>query len=310
MSGCARTCVLWLVGWAAAATGFYFFLVRFGILDPAIYWASVGAGLCVTICVSYIIGIWSSWRERAILLDTMAGTPPTDGQWIAVSGHIRANSPLRTPLSGTPAVAYEYKISRTERSGKNSSDVPYYDGKGLSPSTIATRQGSVRLLAVPLFDIPAEVIDHRVAVANALQYISTTPFQTSATPEDLKVGMEHEATDDDGNFRVDKKHSDNDVELEECNYHEKVVKQGEMVCAFGLYSQQRGGLIPHPNWAKHTRIMRGDATDVARQLRNRMIKYVIGIVVFGAIAYGVFRIYEYHAAKELATSAASESSAE
>jgi len=300
MAGCARSCGLWLAGWAVAAAGFYFFFSRIGILDPVIYWASAGAGLCAAACVSYVIAIWNSWRERATLLDTVAGTPPDDGQWVAVSGHIRANSPLRTPLSGAPAVAYEYKISRTERSGKSSSDVAYYEGKALAPSTIATRQGTVRLLSVPTFDIDAEVIDHRVSVANALQYISTTPFQTSHTPKDQKIGMEQESTDDDGNFRVDKQHRDHDVDLEECNYHEKVIKQGEIVCAFGLYSMQRGGLIPHPNWAKQTRIMRGDASAVARQLTKRIIKYTIGIVVFAAIAYGIFRLYEYNAIKELA----------
>jgi hypothetical protein len=286
---------LWLAGWAAAAAGFYFYFLRFGILDPQIYWAAGGAGLCTAICIAYVIGIWNSWRERTALLDTVAGTPPEDGQWVAVSGHIRALSPLRTPLSASAAVAYEYKISRMERSGKNTSEVTYYDGKAITPSSIATRQGTVRLLAVPAFDIPEEKIDHRTAVANALQYISATRFQTSVTPKGEKIAMEHEMVDDDGNFRVDKKHRDNDVDLEDCRYHEKVIKQGEMICAFGLFSRQRGGLIPHANWAKQTRIMRGDATDVARQLRNRIIKYTIGIVIFAAAVYGIVWLYQTNA---------------
>jgi hypothetical protein len=35
---------------------------------------------------------------------------------------------------------------------------------------------------------------------------------------------------------------------------------------------------------------------VAAQLRSRMIKYFIGIVVFSAIAYGIVRFYAYKAA--------------
>lgn len=295
MSGCARTCVLWVVGWAVASAASYFYFLRFGILEPGIYWAAGGAGLCVAICISYVVGIWNSWRERATLLDTVAGTSPEDGKWVAVSGHIRSVSPLRTPLSGATAVAYEYKIYRMERSGKSTSEAIYYDGKALAPSTIATRQGTVRLLAVPILDTKEETFDHRTAVANALQYVSSTPFQTSSTPKKEKIGVEHESTDDDGNFRVDKKHRENEVDLDDCRYHEKNIKQGEMICAFGLYSQQRGGLIPHPNWAKQSRLMRGDATDVARQLRKRVIKYVIGILVFAAAAYGIVRLYEYNA---------------
>ncbi|MEO8378319.1 MAG: hypothetical protein ABI779_01525, partial [Acidobacteriota bacterium] len=274
MSGCARSCALWLLGWTVAGAAFFYFFLTFGRLEPQIYWAAAGAGLFTATCVAYVIGIWNSWRERATLLDTVAGTPPVDGAWVAVSGTIRANSPLRTPLSNLPAVAYEYKISRVERSGKHTSEVTYYDGKALAPSIIATRQGSVRLLAVPLFDVPSEKIEHSTEVANALRYISTTSFQTSNTPKTAKIGVEQELTDDDGNFRVDKKHSDRDVDLEECRYSEKVIQQGEMICAFGIFSQQRGGLIPHSSWAHQARVMRGDATDVARQLRNRIIKYI------------------------------------
>lgn len=295
MSGCARSCALWLAGWAAAAAGFYYYFLRFGILDPQIYWAAGGAGLFTVICVAYILGIWNTWRERATLLDTVAGTPAEDGQWVAVSGHIRALSPLRTPLSGASAVAYEYKISRMERSGKSTSEVMYYDGKALAPSSIAARQGTVRLLSVPLFDVPAEKIEQSTAVAHALQYISTTLFQTFATPKGQKIAMEHELTDDDGSFRVDRKGSDKEVDLEDCRYHEKVIKQGEMVCAFGTFSRQRGGLIPHANWSKQTRIMRGDATEVAGQLQSRMIKYTIGIVIFAAAVYGIVWLYQTNA---------------
>jgi hypothetical protein len=74
-------------------------------------------------------------------------------------------------------------------------------------------------------------------------------------------------------------------------FEEKHIRQNEAVCAFGLYSQQRGGIIPHPNWAKQTRVMRGDAIDVAKQIRTRIIKYVIGTVCFSAAAYAIVKIY-------------------
>lgn len=300
MSGCARTCVLWLLGWAGAAAAFYVYLREFGFLEPGIYWASGGAGLCVTLAVGYIIGIITAARERSTLLEANIGTSPTDGKWVAVSGHIHALSPLRAPLSGATVVLYEYKISRVVRGQKGSSEVALYEGKALAPSTIATRQGTIRLLAVPALDVEAEALAHRDALANAERYIAATTFETSDTPKERRSKLEDEWTDDDGNYRRDKYYPpayDASVDLNACRFHEKVIRQNEVICAFGLYSQQRGGLIPHTNWAKQMRIMRGDVQTVAGQLRSRMIKYAIGVIVFAAIAYGAVRLYEYHARK-------------
>ena len=296
MAGCARTCVLWLLGWAAAAVGFYVYFREFGILDPQIYWASGAAGLCVTLAGGYLIGIFTASRERKTLLEASIGTPPADGKWVAVSGHIHALSPLRAPLSGASVVYYEYRMSYWVRSGKSSSQVSLYDGKALTPSTIATRQGSVRLLAVPALDLPNEDIATQTAFENAQRYIESTQFQTSDTPKEKRVRMEDESTDDDGSFRRDDYHPPSSGQsLRDCVFQEKVVKQNEMICAFGIYSQQRGGIIPHPNWAKQTRIMRGDDLSVARQLRNRMLKYALGAVIFAAIAFGITKLYVRHA---------------
>lgn len=296
MSGCARTCILWLLGWVGAAAAAYFYLIRFGRLEPAIWWASVGAGLIATTGVSYVIGVFIAARERSMLLDSLAGTPPRDGAWVAVSGHIRATRPLHAPLSGQAVVAYEYKIYRMERSGKSTSEVRYYEGKALTPSTIATRQGTVRLLAVPTLDVKADEVQHGVAVAHAEKYVSTTTFTPPRT-KGLKETIAEEPTDDDGNFRLDKG-GETAVDINDCQFEEKSIKQGEMVCAFGQYSHQRGALIPHPNWSKPARLMRGDATEGARLLRRRMINYTIGVVITSAMLYGIYLLYTHYASSE------------
>jgi hypothetical protein len=302
MKGCARTCLLWILGWAAASAAFAFYLRRFGMLDPQIWWASAGGGLCVTLAMSYSIGIATAAKERSMLLGAMVGQPPVDGKWVAISGPIRSNEPLRTPITAQSAVAYEYDMYRVENrgSGRNSSSsrYSYYDGKALAPSTIATRQGGVRLLAVPMLDVKSEETLSSAAIANARQYVAETTFQTRQTPKEHRVGMEQEQTDDDGIFRVDKRsYVDRDVDIGDLTLTEKFIRQGETVCAFGLYSAARGGLIPHPNWAKQIRLMRGDATAVAAQLKTRMIKYVFGILFFGGAAYGIVYLYERYAPK-------------
>lgn len=292
MKGCARTCTLQLLGWAAASAAFYLYLRRIGDLGPGLYWASVGGGLCVMLSLGYLVGIQGMLSERSILREATAGTPLPDGKWVAVSGHIHSMSPLRGPFTGEDVVAYQYKISRMERHGKSSSDVTYYEGKALMPSTISTRAGSVRLLSVPTFDMPAATYSrYQDAVANAREYLATTQFETSA-----KDRMEKEQTDDDGNYRFDRRaYPDREIDVDGFQLQEFHVQQNATVCAFGLYSQQRGGLIPHPNWSKQTRLMLGDAENVAAQLTKRMRKYAIGVVFFAAAAYGVVWIYSANA---------------
>jgi hypothetical protein len=293
MKGCARTCLLQILGWGAAAYAFYLYLAPIGTNRSAVIWGSIAAGLFTMLSLGYLMAIVTVWRERTTLLDSIAGTPFRDGQWVAVSGRIHSMNRLIAPLSGASVVAYKYRIWRREGSGKSSTDVNHFEGKALVPSTIATRQGSVRLLSVPTFDISAAPLDVENTLTHARAYIEATEFETDQTPKDQRAGtVEKESTDDDGNFRVDKQsRGAMDVPLDTCSFEEHHVKQDEAVCAFGLYSQARGGLIPHPNWAKQTRIMRGDAEAVAAQLRTRMIKYVFGVVIFGALPFAVVKFW-------------------
>lgn len=294
MKGCARTCVLWLIGVVAAAAAFFVYLRRFGWIEPGIYWASGGAGVCLGIVVSYIAGIWNTWRERSSLLSATTGAPPVDGQWTVVSGQISSREPLTAPFSGATAVMYEYKIFRMERSGKSSTEVTYWEGKALAPSTISTRTGAVRLLAVPNLEVDNAKMPYMQALERAREYVANTNFETRATMSGARHQMEQEMTDDDGVYRFDRR-SDRDVDIADCELREKHVKNGETVCAFGIYSSSRGGIVPHPNWAKQTRIMTGDANTVAGKLMKRIVGYFIGLIIFSGAVYGIVRAYMHFA---------------
>lgn len=289
MKGCARSCLLGLLFFLAAGGAFYVYLREFGVLEPQVWWASGAAGLCVSLVLGYAFGIATAWRERAMLLGAMVGHPPADGAWVAVSGTIRSLNPLQAPFSGVPAIAYSYEVYRMVRSGRSTSKATYYEGKALTPSTIASKQGAIRLLAVPQLDVPAENLATEAAYHNARRYIRATTFEKGRSEP---LTMDKEAADDDGMYRFDKQGSDREIEVEECMLEERHIKQGEVVCAFGLYSSQRGGLVPHPNWSKTARIMRGDANAVADQLRSRIIKYSIGIVIFAAAAFVIVKLYQ------------------
>ncbi|HEX8154123.1 MAG TPA: hypothetical protein VF698_13400, partial [Thermoanaerobaculia bacterium] len=177
MKGCARSCILLLLGWAAAACGLYFYFVRLRDFGTPTYWAAAIAGFFAVSVIGYAGGIGTAYRERKTLLDALAGTPPVDGKWAAVSGTIRAATPLVAPLSGASVVAYEYSIHRHERDGAESTEVVYYEGKAITPSTIDTRQGPVRLLAVPDFrELDEEQIPPAAAVRHATAYVGRTTF--------------------------------------------------------------------------------------------------------------------------------------
>jgi hypothetical protein len=297
MKGCARTCALWLLGWAAASYAFYRYFVTLGDLREGLYWASGGAGLAVTLVCSYLFGIFGASRERSLLLESIHGGPLDDGKWVAVSGRIHSMHRLTAPLSGESVVAYKYSITRSEGSGKSRTTVTHFEGKALIPSSISTRTGSVKLLSVPTFDMDAADLDLTRAIANAQNYVAATQFDTRETPkEQRRDTVEKESTDDDGNFRSDRRSPNAfDIPLDSCSFSEHHIKQNEEICAFGLYSQQRSGLVPHPNWGKQTRIMRGSAETVAAQLRSRVIKYSFGVLFFGAVAYGVVKLCQYNA---------------
>ncbi len=297
MKGCARSCAIWLFGWLAFSFAFYRYFLTLGDLREGLYWASGGAGLAVIIVCSYLFGIVQSTRERSVLLESINGGPLEDGKWVAVSGRIHSLQRINAPLSGESVVAYKYTISRSEGSGKSRTTVNHFEGMALIPSTISTRTGSVKLLAVPTFDMRAADLDLATAISNATRYVANTPFETNETPKDQRAGtVEKESTDDDGNFRVDKRSNNAlDIPIDSCSFEERHVKQNEEICAFGLYSQQRNGLVPHPNWSKQARIMRGSAESVAGQLRSRVIKYAIGVIVFSAIAWGIVKLCQHNA---------------
>jgi hypothetical protein len=75
--------------------------------------------------------------------------------------------------------------------------------------------------------------------------------------------------------------------VSDCDFEERHIRNGETVCAFGLYSRERGGLVPHANWAKPTRIMRGEASVVAEQLRLRLRRWKTFAIVLTVIAVAV-----------------------
>ena len=292
MKGCRRGCIAQLLLWAVIATTFSFYARSIGRAGPEIWPVSIGIGLVATMALLLAHSAVGTAKERRLLLRASEGVTPRDGEWTAVCGEIRSSAPMRAPLSGEPAVAYEYSIGRDQRIGKSTSFVTYFDGKALAASTIVMPTGVMRILAVPALEVEPAQLEEERAIANAREYVRQAEFAPRDSAQQRTAALEREWTDDDGVFRIDKKHSASDIDLSAgFRFEERHVKPGETVCAFGVYSAERRGLIPDAKWGRHARIMRGVATDATRALRARVIRYVIGSLILGALAVGVAIAY-------------------
>jgi hypothetical protein len=286
MRGCARSCLTGIVGYAVTVAAFLLLFRRFGPDREATVPASFVAGFLLTLALSLLWSARGLLRDRGLIRDALAGQPPVDGKWAGFSGIIRSSSPLTAPISGKSTVAFKYTISQSVGSGKSAHRISHYEGTALAAPKISTSAGTYRLLAVPTFDMETSDVEKTDALRHAAAYLAATTFETDATPKQERQTVEKEWTDDDGVFRRDRKGPD-EADLTLCRFEEQMIAQGEQVCILGLYSAARGGIIPDPNWANQTRIIKGDGESGVEQLGARARRYVIGALVCGAISAGI-----------------------
>jgi hypothetical protein len=115
-----------------------------------------------------------------------------------------------------------------------------------------------------------------------------------ATPLD-DSNLDEDAADDEGDYDLDDEELDGNIQPvrpEIPLLKEKRVKVGENVCAIGIYSGQRGGLIPAGLGADHfIKLIRGRAVDIERLSRGAAIGRFFGGLIFlvlvNAATYGV-----------------------
>ncbi len=295
MKGCARSLLLQLAGFLAVLAGVLAFLQFRYALHPG---KVLGPAFFAAIFGSIGLGLFASIRkpvsERAALAGCLAGRRPADGKRTGIAGTIEAaGGLLRSPLTGTECLAYRYEIYLYVGQGRRRTRAVYFDGVALVPSVISTPAGSFRLLAVPEFDFGREDVDPKQALVHWSEHVKTAPFET---PEAARKTLAKQWTDDDGAYRSEKRHpTDGEVPLEECKYHEDLIKKGDRVYVVGLFSEARGGIVPHANWANVTRVMKGDPESILRQLKSRIVRYAIGGVVFLGAAGGILAAFLSHA---------------
>lgn len=294
MKGCARSLLLQLAGFLAMLAGVLAFLqFRYALAPGKVIGPALLAAFFGFIGLGFLASIRKPVSERAALAACLAGRRPADGKRTGIAGTIEAAGDLlRSPLTGTECLAYRYEIYLWVGQGRRRTRAVYFEGVALVPSVISTPAGSFRLLAVPEFDFGREDVEPQRALFHWNEHVKTTAFET---PEAARKTLAKQWTDDDGAYRSEKRHPvEGEIPLEECKYHEELIRKGDRVYVVGLFSESRGGIVPHANWGYPTRIMKGDPDSILRQLRARIVRYAIGGIVCLGVAGGILAAFLSH----------------
>jgi hypothetical protein len=298
-----KGCLFWLLLYAVFAA-LYYTTLHGRFTPPADrIGALVGAlGLLSGVAaVSDLIGRRAKAREnRRLLAMARAAEAPVDGQRTAVLGTLVGLGPLLlSPFGRVRCVAYSYGISHRTggRSiGSAGQKVDDFGGYAMAPSGLRTPIGDFRLLGFPAldgFDTPLSKPGH---FSNAGSWLAETPFEDMTGLRAVTAGSGEVLPDDEGAVRRDWRTAGDDFALVPRRHQltEAVVRDGEEVCAVGVYSAAEGGLVPDPSLG--LKLIRGDGEAVAQQMRRGEPSYVPGrvtaFVVIHLLLFGFLLLHE------------------
>lgn len=275
MSNLTKSCLKMLFVYAVLAVAIGVAVHhRFPMMGPAI-WSGIIAGFFLWLVLAYLWAIpmhirdW--WRMRP-------GAEPVDGGRVAVMGPVRAaGSALHAPFSKTPCIAYQYKVQSL--AGENPSTD--YEGFGMVPGYVATEHGQVRLLAYPELEIPDEPVRGAEVKQNAREFIDSTTFMDIRV-EGIKAAakeLRNLLADDDGTMRYDHRVAPVAESLDQCRFTERVLREGETICAIGRYSEERKALVPDPKGVVSAIVIRkGEPGPLRRRMLRKAFGSAIGVV--------------------------------
>ena len=288
-----------------AFVGAYWYLLHPHVEPPAVWWAIGIATLFMWISFGAVQTAVMTARDAAKVSgdSTFAGYSGEqleDGATVTALGHIRAvGATLSAPFSGKPAVLYSYDINHFSRRKRGNDTIEEdFSGYALTPCAIDSPHGAIRLLGFPLLQGFENInFDTEEGRKNAAAYLEATQFtdMEGFHPGAIYHELKDLLTDDEGQFRKDWKMTE-DRDLSNKHLHEQIVAPGEQVCAIGIWSAAKHGLVP--SGVNVIRLLRGDPQQVISTLRGKCVANVIGALIAAAIANGgVYMLLQVAAGK-------------
>jgi hypothetical protein len=266
----------------------------------------VGSVLIMLIITSPF-ALLRSVRSLRRLKAGRSGQTPRDGSVIAVDGPIIADHRVvTTPAGLTNCIAYEYNVGPELSRGLGDG---YYYGYAFTPSSIKASFGKVKILAVPdldLYGIGTTYKDSK-ALYNFKSYLRNTRFDKSIIgnlpfSKERNMSMTDRKSPVRADIKIKLKHPDPD--LDGCKVKEKCLDEGEIVCAFGLYSASQQGLVHNPETSDFysIQIKRGPITKYIREQKFSIVgnffKTAFMLAMLAAMAWVYYNFYDIYDASQ------------
>ena len=267
--------------------------------------AGLVGGLFVLFAFSMFASAWAVLREQGQLDRAWEGTLPADGGHGVFYGPIhRDGPPLTAPASGRQCLLYRYQVTHVEpgqrvRRGETASNqtrtVVDAEGFALTPSTISTASGSLKLLTIvePEFEPERFTLDQ--VRGNLEAYLARTTLTGSGSLDTDLPAAERLLKDTDGAVRYDRGTARFDP-ARSYTVTEHVVQGDDYVCAFGTYSAEQGGIVSDPGSAEviPARLRKGPIESVSRGLaRGAVWRALGGAAWLAAAAAGAWAFLRY-----------------
>jgi len=220
--------------------------------NPAVPWVFAGfigmlGGVGVYGLVWILVGPGRGPRSRrALLARARSDAPPEDGQLIVVTGVVRADRPLVSPLGGVPCAAYDYEMSTGAKPTIVSHPLVYW-GYAAQPFSIDTPSRSYPVWGVPMRDC-GEVtkLSGTAVVKRARDYVRSTAWETVefARLGMLDVGGQRLLDDSTTGTRRDfAANIDDPPDVATLRLEETLLPIGATVSALGQWSATHGAIV-------------------------------------------------------------------
>ncbi len=308
-------CGGWVFVWAVLAAGLtLFFNQRFPGADalasdtPRLRLVA-GAGLVDALLVLFALSMfaaaWGVLREQGQLDRAWEGKLPADGVHGVFYGPIRRDGPpLAAPVTGRECLLYRYQVTHEEqglrmrRGGTTSNEtrtVVDAEGFALTPSTIATASGSLKLLTIVQPEFPPERFTLDQVREKLGAYLAGARLTGSGPLDADLAAAERLLKDTDGAVRYDRGSARFDP-AKSYTVTEHVVQNDDYVCAFGTYSAEKGGIVSDPGSAEviPARLRKGPIESVSRGLAlGAAWRAVAGVAWIAAAVAGAWAFLRF-----------------
>ncbi|HSN69585.1 MAG TPA: hypothetical protein VLV48_10085 [Thermoanaerobaculia bacterium] len=276
-----RTCLFWLVAYAAVAWGLSrVFERRLLPREPALA-AGAFAGFVAILGILWLLEIVTKLRSIAAVRRGLQGEEPVDGERYAACGPIEPAGiePLVTPFTHTPAVAYTCRLVTL-------GDRRAWEGIALAPARIQCGAYPIRILALPEIAVDEELCTGEEASKNAQAWAEETVFSGERSTLFRRAKLPESVLRNENGAVEWNSGEGKPASFRGAMLHERVIKPGDEVCAIGVYSSARGGLVVDPTARGYSITLRkGKPASAGTALFGS-----IGNVVKAAIAFGLVAV--------------------